>query len=255
MLDQAGLTQIMILTEIFDKNEKPSDISRKIGITIQGVQYHTKIMKEKGLLDPNGRITESGFDYLYSGLNDFRDFVQESMAKLDNVLVWEAIAMENLKDGERASLTMKEGYLYATNRKLEGATGVVMKSTSKGDIAGITQVKGIIDLTLGTVSIMVVPDVENIRDMEEIRKKVDLFIRDSPKDKIGVLGEEAMVVAKKLELEPELEFAPLESAFEASNRGISSQVITSNRRFHFILQTLIELQRKNPKTELKINYI
>ena len=32
---------------------------------------------------------------------------------------------------------------------------------------------------------------------EEIRKKVDLFIRDSPKDKIGVLGEEAMVVAKK----------------------------------------------------------
>lgn len=255
MLDQAGLSRIMILTEIFDGNEKPSDISRKIGITIQGVQYHTKIMKEKGLLDPGGKITEKGFDYLYSGLSSFRDFVMEGLVKLDNVLVWEAIAMEDLKDGERVSLTMKDGYLYATSSKNEGATGIVMKDASTGDIAGITQVKGIIGLNIGKISIIVIPDVENISKIHEVSKKVDSFMKDYQLDTIGVLGEEAMVVAKKLGLEPRLEFAPLESAFEASNRGISSHVITSSRRFHFALQALMELQRKNPKTELKINYI
>jgi putative transcriptional regulator len=255
MLDQTGLTQIMILTEIFDGNEKPSEISRKIGITIQGVQYHTKIMKEKGLIDPNGKITENGFDFLYSGLSSFRDFVMESMFKLDNVLVWEAIAMEDLKEDSVVWLKMKDGYLYATSEKTGEASGIVIRNTPAGEIAGISQVKGIINMQLGTVSIIVIPDIENIKEIKEITEKVGSFLKSNPSGIIGVLGEEAMIVAKKMNILPGLEFAPLESAFEASNRGISTHVIISNRRFHFTLQTLRELQRKNPKTELKINYI
>lgn len=255
MLDQTSLTQIMILTEIFDGNEKPSEISRKIGITIQGVQYHTKIMKEKDLIDTNGKITEKGFDFLYSGLSSFRDFVMESMFKLDNVLVWEAIAMEDLKEGDIVWLKMNNGYLYATLEKSEGASGTVMKKTQAGEIAGISQVKGIINMQLGTVSIIVIPDVENIIEMNGIIEKVGNFLKSHPSGILGVLGEEAMIVAKKMSIVPELQFAPLESAFEASNRGISTHVIISDRRFHFTLQTLRELQRKNPKTELKINYI
>ncbi len=255
MPDQTGLTQIMILTEIFDGNEKPSEISRKIGITIQGVQYHTKIMREKGLIDTNGKITENGFDFLYSGLSSFRDFVIESMVKLDNVLVWEAIAMEDLKEGHVVWLKMRNGYLYATTEKSGEASGTVMKDTPVGEIAGITQVRGIIKMQLGTVSIIVIPDIENIREMNDIIKKVQTFVKSQPFGIFGVLGEEAMIVAKKMNVKPELEFAPLESAFEASNRGISTHVIISNRRFHFALHTLRELQGKNPKTELKINYI
>jgi len=255
MLDQTNLTQIMILTEIFDGNEKPSEISRKIGITIQGVQYHTKIMREKGFIDNNGKITENGFDFLYSGLSSFRDFVIESMVKLDNVLVWEAIAMEDLKEGGVVWLKMRNGYLYATSERTGEASGTVMKDTPAGEIAGISQVKGIINVQLGTVSIIVIPDIENIKEMNVITEKVGSFMKSQPFGIFGVLGEEAMVVAKKMNINPELEFAPLESAFEASNRGISTHVIISNRRFHFILHTLRDLQRKNPKTELKINYI
>ncbi|WP_393971924.1 hypothetical protein OXIME_000513 [Oxyplasma meridianum] len=245
----------MILTEIFDGNEKPSEISRKIGITIQGVQYHTKIMREKGLIDVNGKITEIGFDFLYSGLSGFRDFVAESMAKLDNVLVWEAIAMENLRKGDIVWLKMSNGYLYATLDKSGEASGTVMKDTPEGEIAGVSQVKGIINMQLGTISIIVIPDIEKIKDMDDITEKVRDFLGTRPPGIFGVLGEEAMIVAKKMNIKPRLEFAPLESAFEASNRGISSHIIISSRRFHFILQTLRELQRKSPKNELKINYM
>ena len=47
-IEQALITQLMVLLNIKNGKNRPSEISKELGITLQGVIYHMKILKEKG---------------------------------------------------------------------------------------------------------------------------------------------------------------------------------------------------------------
>ena len=55
-IEQALLSQLMILLNIKNGKTRPSEISKDIGITLQGVVYHIKILKEKGFIDNNHQL-------------------------------------------------------------------------------------------------------------------------------------------------------------------------------------------------------
>lgn len=249
---QAEITQLMIMLNLFDGNSRPSDISRNIDITIQGVQYHLKILKSKGLVNEDNTVSQKGFEYLYSGLNNMRGFVSENIYKLDRVITWEAVSHDDIKKGDTVYLKMVSGYLSAFKEKVSETWGISMSDSEKNGILGVTRVEGIIDLDVKGVTIVVLPDVERIGNIGSIVDNIKEEISGSRPDIFAVIGEEALVISRKADISNPVEYAPLDASFEAARRGLSSLVLVSNRRFRLVLEDLKALENRNEEVSVKI---
>lgn len=252
--DQGTLTQIMILLHLFDGEKKPSAIARNIGITVQGVQYHMKIMAGKGLIDSDGNITKEGFNFLDTGLSSMRDFVSQSIARLDDVVTWEAIASGRIVSGDQVRLEMRDGYLYASSSSDKGATGRARNDAEDGDNVAVTSINGIINVKIGTVSVIVIPDAENISRNIDV-KSITGELQENGRALVGSVGEEAYVTCRKSGIKPDLEYAPIYSAFEAAVRGVSSIIFVSNRRFHYLISDIKDLQNRYRDVNVRIKYL
>jgi|GEM_PF-1396947 len=257
-LEQSKISQLMILANIFRGRVKPSEIGRDIGITLQGVIYHLKILRSEGLINDKNALTKEGFEFLYSGLNDIRSFVHENISELDSALSWEAISDENIRKGDRVSLCMRDGYLHASrilDPMAKGATGIAQIDSVRGYLQAVSMVTGLIDVQLGSVTIIVIPNAEDLDNMQAISE----FFKKNPeltKDKkIGIIGETSRVVTTAIGIVPAFEYASLHSAFESASRGESSTVLVSRRRFHFSLSDIASLETKNPEIRLKIMHL
>ena len=252
VLDQGSLTQLMILIKLFDRVDKPASIAKSIGITIQGVNYHLKILRKKGLISDGNEITKEGFGFLESGLSSLRDFVSENMAKVDDIVTWEAISDRNIRKGETVGIYMEGGYLHAGQQGAK-TSGIAKNDAAEGSVVAVTSITGIIKVELGNILICVLPPIEEVDD----RNKLLDSIRDQiiPNRKLAVVGEEALFGLKSIELKPDLEFASLAGVFEAGTRGLDSTLFISSRRFHYLLSDLKELQNKYKEIQVKIKYL
>ncbi|MHB1708307.1 MAG: transcriptional regulator [Thermoplasmataceae archaeon] len=257
-LEQSKISELMILANIFRGKVKPSEIGRDIGITLQGVIYHLKILRSEGLINDKNALTKEGFEFLYSGLNDIRSFVHENISELDSALSWEAISDGNIRKGDKVSLCMRDGYLHASrivSAKPDGATGIAQIDSPPGYLQAVSMVTGLIDIKLGLVTMIVIPNAEDLDNMEAIGD----FLKKNPdlteNKKIGIIGETARVVTAVIGITPAFEYASLHSAFESASRGESSTVLVSSRRFHFLLSDIASLETKNPDIRLKIMHL
>ncbi len=249
---QAELTQLMIMLNLFDGVNRPSDISRNIDITLQGVQYHLKILKNKGLVNEDNTVSQKGFEYLYSGLNNMRGFVSENIYKLDRVITWEAVSRDEIKKGDTVYLKMENGYLSAFKEKVSESRGISISDSPTGGILGVTKVEGIIELEIKGITIIILPDVENLNGIDALAEMVRKETSALDPELYAVIGEEALIVSGKLGIREPIKYAPLEASFEAASRGLSSVVLVSNRRFRFILEDLKSLENKNDEVFVKI---
>lgn len=252
VLDQGTLTQLMVLIRLSDGVDKPAGIAKEIGITLQGVNYHLKILRKKGLVDEDNQITKEGFSFMENGLSSLRDFVSENMAKIDDMVTWEAIADEDIKQGAVVGIYMKSGYLHAGGN-VKGPTGVARNSTREGDIVAVTSISGIINVTMGSISITVIPPIEDIPDFDILIGHITSQINGGTL--IAVVGEEALYAVQRAGKKPDLEYASLNGVFEAAVRGLNSALFISSRRFHYLLSDLKELQNKYKEITVKIKYL
>lgn len=255
ILGQAKTTQLMILLHLFDGKNRPTEIAKDLGITVPGVQYHIKILREKGFVSEENELTKEGFESLYSGLNGMRQFVSDNITKLDKVITWEALCDEGIDKGERVYLHMINGYLHASKSIKSGSSGIAETNCTPPDVIGVSNVEGLIDVKLRDFSIVVLPDVETLANKDEIARNLREKQEKYGFDHIGILGEESKLLAEKANLEIDFEFSPIEAAFEAATRGQSSMVIISRRRFHFTLPILKELENRNPGIKINIDYL
>ncbi len=252
VLDQGTLTQLMILIKLFDHAEKPGSIAKSIGITIQGVNYHLKIMRKKGLLNERNELTKEGFNFLESGLSSLRDFVTENLTKIDNIVTWEAIADTDISAGDRVSIYMKSGYLHASLGG-EKTTGISKNSASAGEVVAVTSISSIIDVEIGSIDIFVLPPIEGISDKGGQLRQLKEHLAGA--QILAVAGEQAYITLKEIGFEPDMEYASIDGVFEAATRGLSSALLISSRRFHYMLSELKELQNKFKEITVKINYL
>ncbi len=251
VLDQGELTQLMIMVELFDGVDKPASIAKNVGITIQGVNYHLKILKKKKLISETNEISKEGFSFLESGLGSLREFVSDNMAKIDNIVTWEAIADTAIGEGDEVGIYMSSGYLHAG--KTEGTVkGVSRNSALKGEIV-VASIKGIINVEFGKLQICVLPSAEDIGDKGEFVSNVKKEL--IPGLKIAVIGEEALYAVSASGKTPDIEYASLDGVFEAATRGLDSVLFISSRRFHYLLPQLKELQNRYKEIGLKIKYL
>ncbi len=252
VLDQGSLTQLMILIKLFDHVDKPSSIAKSIGITIQGVNYHLKIMKKKGLLNETNELSKEGFNFLESGLSSLRDFVSENLTKIDNIVTWEAIADTKISSGDEVSVYMKTGYLHA-GASGDKAIGISKNDANPGEVVAVTSISSIINVEIGVIDIIVLPPVEEIKNKKNYLGQITENL--SKVDIHAVSGEQAYITLKEAGFHPDMEFASIDGVFEAATRGLNSALVISSRRFHYMLSDLKELQNKFKEISVKIKYL
>ncbi len=139
--------------------------------------------------------------------------------------IWPAIAGEDLKKNDVVGLFMDDGILYA-HKKEENATGVVLEDAIKDMDVSLTNLTGIIDMSVGHVTVINLPPIKNggskNSDFELIRNVYENGARNGEKiDKVAIAGTVARAVANKLELPIDIEFAAPQSTANAARKGLN----------------------------------
>jgi putative transcriptional regulator len=254
-IEQALISQLIILLNIKNGKTRPSEISKELDITLQGVVYHIKILREKGFINKNNKITKEGFDFLYNGLNYIEDFAHSSLISIDSSLVWEVISDDNIKAGQKVSLYMDSGYLHAGSYIGKGAYGNTVRDSIKNQCTGVTAVREIINIKKSKIIILALDNVEKVDSMERLSTAVKGSINSLDFDFVGIIGEMAKNITDMINIHPKFEYAAINSAFEAAKRGFTTAILVSDRFFHFSLNEIRELQSRNPDIELNLRHI
>ena len=230
---RGALTHFQILSEISkqDPHLKQKDLAKSLGITIQAVSENIKTLIELGYItSKDGRspykITQAGIDKVKRdaiSLRKYTDSVLETMNHYKTI--WPAIATEDLKKDDIVGLFMKDGVVYA-HKKEENATGVVLEDAEAKSDVSLTNLTGMIDMTVGEVTVITVPTIKDggskSCDMELISNIYKNGTNSGHKiDKIAVAGTVARAVANKLNIPIDIEFAAPQATANAARKGLN----------------------------------
>lgn len=217
-------TKYQILVEIAERQPAVSqqEIADAIGVTSQAVSNYLQELVEETHVEKHGRgryeVTKEGVDWLISetdALASFASHVSEEV--IGRVDVESALATGEIREGERVSLTMREGYLHATAGDIGDATAVAVTSASEGEDVGVTDFDGVVDYDLGTVTVVSVPLVQ---DGGSRRIDSDVTAHASGHDLLAVAGTEALAAARRLEVTPDITFGTVDAVREAALKGL-----------------------------------
>ncbi len=230
---RGALTHFQILSEISkqDPHLKQKDLANKLGITIQAVSENIKTLIELGYItSKDGRspykITQAGIDKVKKdaiSLRKYSDSVLETMNHYKTI--WPAIAKEDLKKDDIVGLFMEDGVLYA-HKKEENATGVVLDDAEANMDVSLTNLTGIIDMSIGEVTVINVPTIKNggskACDLELIRNVYDKGTNSGEKiDKVAAAGTVSRAVINKLGLPLDIEYAAPQATANAARKGLN----------------------------------
>lgn len=147
------MTTLIILKELAgDPTLKASRLSERLGISIQAASDYLKDLQMAGLIrreEEGYRLTERGVLRLQQGIEDLREFLHEALLSINTLEVVEAIAVRDLKEGERVNLSMEEGFLTAGGEEYRGSDGVVVEGVKRGGLVRLKDLRGILKHTPG----------------------------------------------------------------------------------------------------------
>lgn len=230
---RGALTHFQILSEISKQNPhlKQKDLAEKLGITIQAVSENIKTLIELGYItSKDGRspykITQSGIDKVKKdaiSLRKYTDSVLETMNHYKTI--WPAIAKEKLEKEDIVGLYMDNGILYA-HKKEESATGVVLEDAEANMDVALTNLTGIIDLSVGEVTVINVPTIKDggskACDLNLIKNIYNNGTNTGAKyEKVAIAGTVSRAVTMKLEIPVNIEFASPQATANAARKGLN----------------------------------
>ena len=230
---RGALTHFQILSEISkqDPHLKQKDLAKTLGITIQAVSENIKTLIELGYItSKDGRspykITQKGIDKVKRdaiSLRKYSDSVLETMNHYKTI--WPAIATEDLKKDDIVGLFMDDGVLYA-HKKEENATGIVLEDAEANMDVSLTNLTGLIDMSVGEVTVINLPTIKEggsrVCDLELIKNVYSRGTNSGEKiDKIAVAGTVARAIVNKLGLSIDIEYAAPQATANAARKGVN----------------------------------
>lgn len=235
-------TKFQILVEIASHQPdiRQKEIADKIGITPQAVSEYIKDLVSEGFLYSDGRVryrvTKKGVDWVLEKAIELKKYSRYIMEDVvSHVTVATAIANERFDKGQRVSLTMDEGLLFADSKE-GNVTGTTISDAEKGEEVGVTDLKGMISLPPIIITICKVPRVERggsrSVDLQMLKKCSE------HKPYIAAIGVEALISLRKINMQPNILFGARESVVEAAFHGLSSVVVSVDEEVPSLLNRL-----------------
>ncbi|WP_302081258.1 MarR family transcriptional regulator [Salinibaculum rarum] len=224
-------TRYQILVEIAERQPAVSqqEIADAIGVTSQAVSNYLQELVELSHVEKHGRgryeVTKEGVDWLISQTDQLRSLVEHvSSDVVGQVDVESALATGTITEGDRVSLSMREGYLHATPGDTGSATAVAVTDATEGQEVGVTDFDGVVDYELGAVTVISVPMVRNGGSDRVDTDVVAEYAADH--DLLAVAGTEAVAAARRAGLTPDIEFATPDAVREAATKGLDVLVLS-----------------------------
>lgn len=233
--------QILVEIAAHQPNLRQKEVAESMGVTPQAISEYIKELVADGLVTTDGRmryrITKEGVEWLLENAAELKRYARVVMEEIiSHVSVWAAIAEADLAEGDRVSLEMRGGLLYANKKKDIEASGVVIADALAGEDVGISDLRGLIGLEEGRIILCKVPRVQNGGS-----GKVDLAALQAQvagAKKVGCLGIEALVALRKVGREPDVIWGAKEFAVEAAYHGISSVIVSVDEQVPGLLTRL-----------------
>jgi len=233
--------QILVEIAAHQPNLRQKEVAESMGVTPQAISEYIKELVADGLVTTDGRmryrITKEGVEWLLESAAELKRYARVVMEEIiSHVSVWAAIAEVDLAEGERVSLEMRAGLLYANKKEGIEASGVVIADALSGEDVGVSDLRGLISLEEGRIILCKVPRVQNGGS-----GKADLSALQTQLARVknvGCLGIEALVALRKVGREPDIIFGAKEFAVEAAYHGISSVIVSVDEQVPGLLTRL-----------------
>jgi putative transcriptional regulator len=119
--------QILVEIAAHQPDVRQRDVAERLGVTTQAVSDYIRELVADGLVTTNGRtsysVTKEGVQRLLEGASELKRYARRVMEDvIEQVSVWPALAEVDLVEGERISLEMRDGFLYANKKECIDAT-------------------------------------------------------------------------------------------------------------------------------------
>ncbi len=236
-------TRFQILVEIADKGPfiQQRQIAKTLGITPQAVSEYISRLTADGMI-----ITEARSCYRLSGeavnlvikmlmeMDNYNSFILKA---INNIATCAAVAEDDIAKNTEVGLKMKGGLLYASSQTGTGATGIAATSAGAGEDIGITAIKGIVELTVGSAGIIKIPGVERGGSNKVDYKKLKKF--STSYAPIFALGIEAYITCQKWGGEFQY-FGVIEAAIEAARGGLNPLVVCAEGESSGLIRRLTD---------------
>ena len=218
-------TSYRILVEIAQRQPavNQQEIADALDIPPQSVSDYLGTLTANGYVDKQARgryeITNEGVDWLISRTEGLREFVEHVSGEvLEEVDVDAAIADGEIAEGDRVSLSMREGFLHAVPGEGGTATATAVTDADTGQDVGVTNFAGVIDYDFGTVTVVAVPPVHDggssVVDAERVHALATAH------DLVAVDAPEGMVTARRADVVVDLQFGTTAAVRDAAVRGL-----------------------------------
>jgi len=233
--------QILVEIAAHQPNLRQKEVADRLGVTPQAISEYIKELVADGLVTTDGRmrynITKEGVEWLLEGAAELKRYARVVMEDIiSHVSVWTALAEADLAEGERVSLEMRSGLLYANKEEGIDASGITISDAKAGDDVGVSDLRGLISLDEGMI---VVCKVSRVQAGGSRKVDIDTLKTLISGDKmIGALGIEALVALRKAGREPDVIFGAKESSVEAAYHGINSVIVSVDEQVPSLLERL-----------------
>ena len=236
-------TKFQILLEIAERqpNIQQKDIANRLGITSQAVSEYVKELIKDGWLGSQGRsryrVTREGVDWILRMSRQLQSYSSFVSKVISDISISTAIADVDLSLGQKVSLYMKDGLLFASSIVgNEGAKGIAISEATKDECVAVSSIEGVMKLKTGRITIGKVPHVQQggsrNTDIARLRQEVEQGIL------VGVMGVEALVALRQVGREPDYLYGVKEASVESAYCGLPFLVICSEDNIAGLVQRL-----------------
>jgi putative transcriptional regulator len=253
--DLKETTKLLILLEIVNVRPRAlQTISSKLGITVQGTSDYVRGMTDDGLvkkISGEYRATKKGVELLESRMFELKEFVDSSIRQLEIIDVCGAIAGNVIKKDVEVGLFMENGVLVAYSGRECPSKGFAMTDAEVGEDLAVRDPSGMVSLRPGRITVLQTPSLQDggthkvsISNTKKVLKALEF-------DKVAIMDVVSRALARALDIEPDFDFAPLPSSFEAAQKGMDVVIIASGETVPSVIS---ELEAENSRLEDPIQY-
>jgi len=241
-------TKFQILVEVAanQPNVQQKYVAQKLGVSSQAVSEYINELVKDGWLVSDGRsryrVTRDGVNWLLNAFRELREYSTFVEKAVTNIAVCAAVAGCDLSAGQAVALKMKDGLLYATaaGKAARGktATGTAIADARKGEDVGVSNIEGIVELAMGKVTVLAVPDIQGggskSTDLAVLKREL------GKKGPVGAIGIEAFTALRGIGVEPHYFYGVSEAAIEAAQSGLSFLIVCAHDQIPHLLARLRE---------------